>query len=153
MVEASKCFSMGLASGVDEFFASSRMCFASSSNSCREYATADVCETAVEQRSDRPTQAARTAQNFIIKVSSKQLGNGPAVRSQSVTNDGCPIQARFWLEWDSTAFHRSLSTGNRSSCPWHLHPVHSGVEVCSIPLKPKNGLNGAPVIRYGAGRL
>jgi len=35
--------------------------------------------------------------------------DGPVVRPQSVTNDGCPISARFWQMWDSTAVHRSLS--------------------------------------------
>src|ERR1700744_373416 len=29
--------------------------------------------------------------------------------SLPVTNGGCPIQARFWLEWDSTALDRRLS--------------------------------------------
>jgi hypothetical protein len=28
--------------------------------------------------------------------------DGPVVRSICVTNDGCPISARFWQMWDST---------------------------------------------------
>ena len=45
-----------------------------------------------------------------------------------VTNDGCPISARFWQMWDSTAVRRSLSSGDRS-CPLHslgrgfVHPT------------------------------
>jgi hypothetical protein len=31
----------------------------------------------------------------------------------------------------------------------HLHPVHSGAEVCGIPHLPKPGRYGAPVIRFG----
>ena len=31
------------------------------------------------------------------------VSDGPVVRSQSVTNDGCPISARFWQMWDATA--------------------------------------------------
>jgi hypothetical protein len=29
--------------------------------------------------------------------------------SLPITNDGCPIQALFWLEWDSTALDRQHS--------------------------------------------
>jgi hypothetical protein len=29
--------------------------------------------------------------------------------SLPVTNDGCPIQARFWLEWDAKALDQQLS--------------------------------------------
>src|ERR1700691_6744961 len=32
------------------------------------------------------------------------------------------VSARFWQMWDSTAVHRSLSTGNRSSCAWSSTP-------------------------------
>jgi hypothetical protein len=46
--------------------------------------------------------------------------------------------------------HSLLATGLHVH--GHLHPVHSGVEVCGIPLKPKEGLNGPPSIRYGPGR-
>src|ERR1700691_365590 len=31
-----------------------------------------------------------------------RVSDGPVLRSQSVTNDGCPISARFWQMWDST---------------------------------------------------
>ena len=34
----------------------------------------------------------------------------------------------------------------------HLHPVHSGAELCGIPHLPKPGRYGAPGIRYGTGR-
>jgi hypothetical protein len=30
------------------------------------------------------------------------VSDGPVVKYQSVTNDGCPISARFWQMWDST---------------------------------------------------
>ena len=50
----------------------------------------------------------------------------PVVRSQCVTNDGCPISARFWQMWDSTAVHRSLSTSNRSGSPWPSTPCTVG---------------------------
>jgi hypothetical protein len=64
----------------------------------------------------------------------------------SLTNGGCPIQARFWLEWDSTAPDRSFLYCNRSQIHDHLHPEQSAVDVRAIPLKPKPGLNGAPTI-------
>ncbi len=47
-------------------------------------------------------------------------------------NVGCPIQARFWLEWDS-------QTSGGEACPGReilLVPL--------VPLKPNPGLNGAP---------
>jgi len=49
----------------------------------------------------------------------------------------------------STA-HSLLATGLHVH--GHLHPVHSGAEVCGIPHLPKPGRYGAPVIRYGPGR-
>src|ERR1700689_5956183 len=54
-----------------------------------------------------------------------RVSDGPVLRSQSVTNDGCPISARFWQMWDSTAVHRSLSTGNGSLCPWSIYTLYT----------------------------
>src|ERR1700760_489991 len=77
----------------------------------------------------------------------------PVARSLFVTDDGCPISARFWQMWDSTALHRARSTATGLDVVGHLQLAHSGAEVRGIPHLPKPGRYGAPVISYGPGRV
>src|ERR1700722_12790994 len=54
---------------------------------------------------------------------------------------------------DSTAVHRSLSTGNRSSCPWSFTPCTlEGRGLWNPTSREKRARYGAPVLRYGTGR-
>ena len=73
-------------------------------------------------RQPHPANAERSNLNF---SQTPWVSDGPVARSQSVTNDGCPISARFWQMWDSTAVHRSLSTGNGSLCPWSIYTLYT----------------------------
>jgi hypothetical protein len=45
--------------------------------------------------------------------------------SQPVTKAGCPIQARFWLEWDSTALDRLLSLLQRIPRSMIIYTMYS----------------------------
>ena len=47
------------------------------------------------------------------------------VRSPLITNDGCPISARFWQMWDSTAVDRLLLDYQRIQRPVALQSVRS----------------------------
>ncbi len=49
----------------------------------------------------------------------------PVVRSPLITNDGCPISARFWQMWDSTAVDRLLLDYQRIQRPVALQSVRS----------------------------
>jgi hypothetical protein len=65
-----------------------------------------------------------------------------------VTKAGCPIQARFWLEWYSTALDRQLCLLQRIPRSMIIYILYSQRSRSVIPLKPKPGLNGAPSFGY-----
>src|SRR3954470_232282 len=72
---------------------------------------------------------------------------GGTVTFFTLANDGWPIQARFWLEWDvirrtrdheQTRFYKPWDYAGRAS---RRKILFSGR---TAPLKPKPGLNGPP---------
>src|ERR1700722_4082924 len=75
--------------------------------------------------------------------------SGSILKQISQPINGGPIQAVLWFEWDSTALNRQLfSTATDPQVHDHLHTVQLAIDVRGIPLKPKRGLNGAPIICY-----
>jgi hypothetical protein len=73
-------------------------------------------------------------------VKESRLGN--KCRSLPVTTDGCPISARFWQMWDSTALDRLLSL---------LQPIPRSMIIYTLysqrQRSVESGLNGAPSLR------
>ena len=64
------------------------------------------------------------------------------------------ISLVFREMWDSTAVHRSLSTGNRFQCPWSSKPCTlKGQGLWNPTSREKRARYGAPVIREGTKAL
>jgi hypothetical protein len=61
---------------------------------------------------------------------------------------GAPFKPSFGLSGIHRAGLSAFSTATDPQVHNYLHPVQSTDEVCGIPLKPKDGLNGAPSICY-----
>ena len=64
-----------------------------------------------------PTNTGREPTGFISRR--------PVRLSLPVTNDGCPISARFWQMWDSTALDRQLSLLQRIPRSMIIYTLYS----------------------------